>query len=188
MLRCEESSDAFQSLATLQLKSWFPVAPLKCWGPEGSEGVYDPNQCFSAATQRFTVEDFNPFFLAAFAAWICSRWQKWASNISWWIAWHEVTHGVVALVYINPKMANGFRFFLVNKNISSCQVDHLCASCEYFAVSPAGSGTSETSRGRRDFSHPQQRGSGHNIRPWLHRSTSPGMGNLVVCLHGVKNN
>ena len=26
------------------------------------------------------------------------------------------------MVYINPKMANGFRFFLVNKNISSCQV------------------------------------------------------------------
>ena len=60
MLRCEESSDGFQSLATLQLKSWFPVG---CWNIGGGYLSVQPQPVWHAATQRFTVEDFNRFSL-----------------------------------------------------------------------------------------------------------------------------
>ena len=139
MLRCEESSDGFQSLATLQLKSWFPVG---CWNIGGGYLSVQPQPVWHAATQRFTVEDFNRFSLLPSRLGFVHQTKMGVKN-SGWIA-SQVTHGVVALVYINPKNGKWLsNFFWVKKNISSCQVVTSWASCEYFAVSPAGWGASE---------------------------------------------
>lgn len=125
----------------LQLCNWKVDSPwlLKCWGPEGS-GLCTNNQCDTQLV-RFTVEDFQPVFPCCLRGLDLFTNKKWASKIP-----GECISGdswSCCIGVYKSKMANGFRFFWVNKNISSCQVVTSWASCEYFAVSPAGSGTSE---------------------------------------------
>lgn len=114
MLRCEDSSDGLHSLGTLQLKSWFPMA-IEMLG-EGS-CVYEQAVNAACALHCWT---FRPF------SWLPSRLgfvHKMGVKIR---ALNEVTHGVgIGLkCKMAAEMAASFVFF-GQKNISSCQVDHL---------------------------------------------------------------
>lgn len=81
MLRCEESSDGFQSLATLQLRSWFPVV-FEMLG-KGS-GLCTNNQCDTQLV-RFTVEDWTTVFSLLPSRLGFVHKTKMGVKNSWWI-------------------------------------------------------------------------------------------------------
>ena len=88
MLRWEDSSDGSQSLATLQLKSWFLTLPwlLKCWARVAACN----KQCersLSASLLKTSTFSLLPSRLG----FVNPDGQKWASKFLWM---HEVAHGV----------------------------------------------------------------------------------------------